>query len=217
MIRRSVSTVCALLALGAAAACAWDAPLAPSANSTSGRALSTTTLPGRAADAMSDTVVTLRRSTPLTHDIRVSATIGPLGGEIAVDGSGGNIIFPPGALREATHITMIAKAGWNVAYEFCPHGITFDVPAVLTQELASTGATTKDLRTLQAGYYAQGLDAIFLDRGQSVARVSELRDVLFDQPLNPRVAKFYIYHFSGYILSSGFAPGGDGSEDTPVP
>jgi len=217
MIRRSVSTVCALLALGAAAACAWDAPLAPSANSNSAHALSTSTLPDRAVDTETEDVVTLRRSTPRARDIRVSVIIGPEGGELAADGSGAKIVFAPGALPEPTRITMTAKAGWNIAYEFCPHGISFGAPVVIVQELAGTLAKTKDLRTLQAGYYAQGLDAILLDRSQSVARVSELRDVFFDQPLNPRAAKFYIYHFSGYILSSGFAPGGDGSEDTPPP
>ena len=214
MSRRWVPAVCALLALGAASACVLDAPVAPTASSTLSAELDASS--SRGGNSATDTVQALKRSIPLTEDLRASATIGPEGGEIVLDDAGGKIVFPAGALRQATRITMIAKAGWNVAYEFCPHGITFDAPVVIVQELGKTvAASMKDVRTLQAGYYQQGLEAIFVDPGRSLARVTELRNVVLDQPLNPRAAKFYIYHFSGYILSSGFAPGSGGGDETP--
>jgi hypothetical protein len=76
----------------------------------------------------------------------------------------------------------------------------------------------KDATKLEAGYYQDSLTDALVDPSQSLARVSELRRVDLDLPVNPRVAKFYIYHFSGYILSSGFAGGaGDTGGDGPLP
>jgi len=114
---------------------------------------------------------------------------------------------------------MTAKAGWNVAYEFAPHGIAFDAPVSVEQDLALTAASRmSDATKLEAGYYQDSLRDALVDPSQSLARVSELRSVDLDLPLNPRVATFYIFHFSGYILSSGFAGGaGDTGGDEPLP
>lgn len=160
-----------------------------------------------------DTVLVLKRPFFLPNDVSVSAEIGPQGGEINVNAAGGKIDFPPGALRERTRITMTAKAGWNVAYEFEPHGITFDKPVKIQQDLKYTLAyRAKDAKNLTAGYYSKDLNGSFLDRWKFFARVSELRHVDVDHPANPRVAKFYIYHFSGYLMSSGYK-GGMGYDD----
>ena len=160
-----------------------------------------------------DTVLVLKRPFYLPNDVSVSADIGPQGGEINVSATGGKIDFPAGALREQTHITMTAKAGWNVAYEFEPHGITFDKPVKVQQDLKLTLIyRTQEAKNLTAGYYSRDLNGSFLDPWKFFARVSELRHVDLDQKANPRVAKFYIYHFSGYLMSSGFK-GGMGSGD----
>jgi hypothetical protein len=162
-----------------------------------------------------DTVLVLKRPFYLPKDVSVSAEIGSQGGEINVKEAGGKIDFPPGALRERTRITMTAKAGWNFAYEFEPHGITFDKPVKIQQDLKYTVADRgKDAKNLTAGYYSRDLNGSFLDPWKFFARVSELRHVAVDHPANPRVAKFYIYHFSGYLMSSGFkgGMGGDGFE-----
>ena len=235
MIRKFLPTAGLLLVFGVAYGCASDAPLAPGAEASRGTtALAAPDASGRgtawlssapmstgaASDAVHpvadtalinpgiDTVLALKRPFFLPKDISISAEIGPQGGEINVNDAGGKIDFPAGALRERTRITMTAKAGWNVAYEFAPHGITFDKPVKIQQDLKYTLAyRIKDAKSLTAGYYATDITTTFLDPWKLFARVSELRHVDVDHPVNPRVAKFYIYHFSGYLMSSGFKGG----------
>jgi hypothetical protein len=114
-----------------------------------------------------------------------------------------------------TQITVTAKAGSAVAYEFEPHGLTFDAPVRVQQDLAYTSLGAGRLTKIQAGYYQQALDAILLGPNMSLAGVTELRDVDLDDTDRPRIATFYIWHFSGYIMSSGFADGGGGN--SPIP
>jgi hypothetical protein len=140
-------------------------------------------------------------------------------GPVAFDDVVAPTVFPAGALSRPTRITMTVKAGWNVAYEFGPHGITFGAPVIVQQDLSYTVAkSAKAAAKVQAGYFERSLDTAFLDPSRSVARVSELRQVTLDHTLNSLVANFYIYHFSGYILSSGFASGGgDPGDSASVP
>lgn len=239
MIRKVLSATGLLIAMALVYGCGSDAATAPSGVSrfrsslasqdpsghgsglteTSNAALGANSDPVHPASDTAlinpgiDTVLVLKRPFLLAKDVSVSADIGPQGGEIKINEAGAKIDFPPGALRENTRITMTAKAGWNVAYEFAPHGITFDKPVKIQQDLKYTLAyRMKDAKSLTAGYYQQDLNGSFLDRWKLFARVSELRHVDVDHPANPRVAKFYIYHFSGYLMSSGFkgGMGGDG-------
>jgi hypothetical protein len=214
MIRKFLLAAGVIAVLGIAYACSSDKILAPSGQFSRGSAL-----PANAdlSDPDIDTVITLQRAVYLPEDVSESAVIDPDGGEIGIAASGATIVFPPGALSKRTRITMTAKAGWNVAYEFSPHGIEFAQPVVVQQDLSYTLAyRMKDAATVQAGYFRKSLDSIFLDSRKSVARVSELRNVELDPALNPRVAKFFIYHFSGYILSSGFAGGSGDTGDGDV-
>lgn len=212
MRRRLLGAVCVLLSLGGANGCSsheTTAPQAPAANGGGAQALNAGVL-----DPTTE-VVSLARSVILSDDITVSATIGPEGGSLSIPEAGGKIIIPAGALRHPTQIKMTARAGRNVVYEFCPHGTVFDVPVTIQQDLDYTVANgMKDLRTLQAGYFQQGLNAIFSDPGKSLARVTELRGVQIDAPAGRWIARFFIYHFSGYIMSSGFAPTDGGSDST---
>ena len=216
MIRRFLTTACALVALGLLFACNSERSVAPAVHLGRGPA-------GLASfdrsDPDVDTVVALRRSSYLADDISESAFIGPEGGTISIDEAGARIVFPSGALQRRTRITMTAKAGWNVAYEFGPHGITFDAPVLVQQELSATVANrVTDAIKVRAGYFQRNLDSVFLDQSQSVARVSELRGIVLERPINSLVADFYISHFSGYILSSGFAgDAGSGSDSTSAP
>ena len=210
MLRKLLFVLSATVALGIANGCGSESALAPA---TQERYSALDIIPAQGAVRASiDTVVTLSRAVLLTRDVSQSAIIGPEGGTLEIAASGGRITFPPGALTTPMRVTMTAKAGWNVAYEFAPHGITFAVPVIVEQSLgnllASGGA-----RALQAGYYQDDLDAVLADTRQSLARVTELRQVLLDRPTDPRFARFFISHFSGYIMSSGFASGGGGGSD----
>ena len=209
MWRKLFFALGAVATLGIANACGSEGAVAPATEQRYG-ALDIVQTLGSVRSGI-DTVVTVSRALLLPQDVTESAIIGPEGGTIELQESGGRITFPPGALTKPMRITMTAKAGWNVAYEFAPHGITFAVPVMVEQSLNDLLASQATLG-LQVGYYADDLASALVGTRQSLARVMELRQVLLDRPTDPRVARFSISHFSGYIMSSGFAPGGgDGS------
>jgi len=218
MSRRLLPALGVLLALGAAYACHSDSTLAPSASSGSRLSAGTAQSGRRDVDPATVTVVALRRNFNLPIDVSASAVIGPQGGEIDLWAAGAKIVFPAGALSAPTRITMTAKAGWNVAYEFSPHGIVFNVPVTVQQDLNWTSFASGNDGMVRAGYYPDSLSAALVGPSLSIARVSELRRADLDRPLNPNIATFDIFHFSGYILSSGFVGGGgDTDGDLPQP
>lgn len=138
----------------------------------------------------------LQRTTPLAAPITVTATIGQAGGVLAIPQAGVSVVVPYGALSQPTLITMTARSGSLVAYDFAPHGITFARPLVFTQKLSGTNATLLSAPLLQLGYYQ---DPSWL--GSATATVSELisgaTNLLtwtFSAPIN---------HFSGYLVTCG--------------
>lgn len=142
----------------------------------------------------------LLRGTPLDNDITVSKSIGILGGTLSIPAAGVSVVIPAGALSGTTNITMTARKGSLVAYDFAPQGITFAKPLSLTQKLAGTNATLLNAPALRLGYYS---DSSLL--GSTTALVSELLGGVlnlvnwsFTAPIN---------HFSGYVVcwSSGDA------------
>ena len=76
---------------------------------------------------------------------RASATVGPLGGTLSLPGAGLLVVVPPLALSSRQTITVTAVAGSNVAYEFAPHGLKFNLPLVVTQNLGVTQAGANGL------------------------------------------------------------------------
>ena len=153
----------------------------------------------------SDTSLVLKRLSPLATDVSVTAVIGPDGGSIVLHSTGGKIDIPPGALAQDTEITMTAVAGDNVAYEFTPHGLVFNAPVKLQQTIKGTWAEKYPalLKDMHGSYYDQAtLDSAFVDRGKFFARVAESQIGYFES--NASQLKFYIGHFSGYLVSCGF-------------
>lgn len=151
----------------------------------------------------SDTALVLKRLTPLDSNISVSAVIGPKGGAIKISEAGGKIDIPAGALSEPTTITMTAVAGPNVAYEFQPHGITFAQPVKIQQDLRYTWASVYPqlLGTAHGGYYDRSLDSSFVDPGKLFAVLKEHELGYIES--NATQLKFYINHFSGYLVTCG--------------
>jgi hypothetical protein len=158
-----------------------------------------------------DTVLLLKRTAPLEADISLTAVIGPEGGEIRIREAGGKIDIPAGALKDSVTITMTAKAGWDVAYEFQPHGLVFDLPVKLQQDLRGTFAYLYPslIPTLQGSYYDTSLSRMYCGSWNLFGRVKENMPASYDN--NVKQLKFEIHHFSGYLLSSGFK-GGWGDE-----
>ena len=151
----------------------------------------------------SDTGLVLKRLTPLDSDISVSAVIGPNGGSIKINEAGGKIDIPAGALSAPTTITMTALAGPNVAYEFQPHGITFAQPVKVQQDLRVTWASVypKLLDAAHGAYYDRSLDSSFVDPGKFFVQVKEHELGYIET--NATQLKWYIGHFSGYLVLCG--------------
>jgi hypothetical protein len=141
------------------------------------------------------TVTPLQRTQPLATSLTTSAYIGALGGKVAIPGAGITVVVPPLALTSTKLVTVTALAGSNVAYEFEPHGTTFLVPLVVTQDLRNTQAKSGGLinpLSLFVGYFPND---------QNVLSVTELLNVSLN--LLNQTAVFSVTHFSGYIVASG--------------
>lgn len=212
-MKSSFRTLLAMSLVAAGALACSDAPTTArfspqAAKPTMARIKATDSLMFVTETAYSDTSLVLKRFTPLGTDISVSAVIGKSGGTIKIDQAGGKIDIPAGALDSNVTITMTARAGANVAYEFQPHGLTFKVPVKVQQTIAGTWAAEypKLLKGMHGSYYAQAaLDSAFIDPDKYFARVSEHQVGYVES--NASQIKFYIGHFSGYLVSCGFSEG----------
>ncbi|HKW10915.1 MAG TPA: hypothetical protein VJO33_11100, partial [Gemmatimonadaceae bacterium] len=121
MTRKSLATLGVILTLGASHACSSDKAVAPTGQSPHGSTdVSRRSRIDFGIDPDVQTVVALKRSVHLAEDISQTTVIGPAGGTISIAAAGVTVVFPPGALRSRTSITMTAKAGSDVAYEFAP-------------------------------------------------------------------------------------------------
>ena len=141
-------------------------------------------------------VAGVQRNVPLATPITVTKTIGSAGGTLSILAAGVTVTVPSGALSTPTVITMTARAGSLVAYDFAPHGITFAKPLVFTQKLAGTNASLLSVPFLKLGYYS---DPRLL--GQLGGLVSEL--ISGSVNLVSWTFTSNITHFSGYMLSCG--------------
>jgi hypothetical protein len=149
----------------------------------------------------------LRRADPLRQDITVWGYITPkLGGSVKIPGTGLKVEFPAKAVRQAMWVSVTARAGDGVVYEFGPHGTQFDTVVKVQQDLRYTNAyhNPELAYDLFGGYTPEGTDDISAD---GTVRVSEVFSVELqpDNKRTPSVAKIYINHFSGYVLASGRA------------
>ena len=198
MRRRILVLSTALVAVVAAACVSTDIPTAPSGPAGS--------VPTEATEANASLtnllglanpieVTPLQRTTPLASSVSTSATVGPLGGTLSLPGAGLLVVVPPLAVSSKQTITVTAVAGSNVAYEFAPHGLKFNVPLVVTQNLALTQASRNGLvspLSLFAGYFPD-----------STKPTSITEQLNVNVNLLNSVATFTVWHFSGYILASG--------------
>src|SRR5687768_10631809 len=142
------------------------------------------------------TALVARRSDPLTSDISVSALIGRAGGIMKIKETGLTIQFPVGALDHAVQITVTAKAGDMLAYEFQPHGLKFNANVKITQKLDKIHAGSS-LANAFVGYYA---DPAALDAESGTAQI--LEGLPISIATADRVVRAHVRHFSGYLVAS---------------
>jgi hypothetical protein len=136
------------------------------------------------------------RTKPLPASITVKKTIGRDGGTLSIPAAGVTVVVPKGALDRSTVITMTARAGSLIAYDFAPHGITFAKPLQFKQQLKGTNVTLLQVPFLQLSYYA---DPSLLGKvtglvSELVGGVFNILDWSFTAPIK---------HFSGYMVSCG--------------
>ena len=207
-MRTSRLRTCSLATLLAVVgACSIDSPSAPllsspEARSNAGNALPRQPqLPGQLPGIFRKALTLLQvegltRKIPLVADISTTQTIGPAGGVLQLPFAGAFVAVPAGAVSVPTAITMTARAGKLVAYDFAPHGITFAKPLTFTQALKETNANPATTLLLSLGYYADPSQLTLTG-----ASVSEL----INGSMNKMGWTFTapISHFSGYMLSMG--------------
>lgn len=138
----------------------------------------------------------LQRNTPLAANITVTQTIGSAGGTLSIPAAGVTVVVPAGALNSNTLITMTARQGSLVAYDFAPHGIVFAKPLVFTQKLVGTNASLLSVPFIQLGYYS--------DPGLLTA-VGGIVSELLGGTVNLLSWTYTgnIKHFSGYMVGVG--------------
>jgi hypothetical protein len=159
-----------------------------------------TAAPTAAPSARSDgllglfSVGTVQRRTPLDTAITVTQVIGITGGTLSIPAAGVTVVVPYGAIPVNTQISMTARAGSAVAYDFAPHGLVFLRPLSFSQKLAGTNAGL--LSKLSLGYYTDPslIGATTALVGQLLGGVVNLLTGTFTST---------IPHFSGYLLACG--------------
>jgi hypothetical protein len=148
----------------------------------------------------SDAAPVLMRRVPLDTDLTVTGLIGPKGGELRLDAAGVKVVFPPGAVRTATTLTMTAVAGEVVAYDFQPH-TTFYMPVMIQQDVTLTTSEVSSLpRLMYGGFYGATLDSSFVDATRTRVKVHETQLGYVD--VARKQIKIFVGHFSGYILAT---------------
>jgi hypothetical protein len=138
----------------------------------------------------------VQRTTPLAAPITVSKQIGYYGGTLSIPEAGVTVTVPVGALSRTTTITMTARAGSLLAYDFSPTGTVFNKPLVFKQSLNGTNVTLLQAPLLHLGYYSDPglLGAVTATVSDLLAGVVNLLDWSFTAPIK---------HFSGYIVLCG--------------
>jgi hypothetical protein len=133
--------------------------------------------------------------------ISVSKRIDISGGVIAVPATGLTMVFPAGAVREPTTITVTSDDRY-VAYKMEPSGIHFNEDVVVTQLLSFTQVAGAPLRNqIFAAYIAD--DNLKLSGKVPVLELEPSTTSLSPITGLPEAQVWIIRHFSRYMLASG--------------
>jgi hypothetical protein len=179
-----------IVTVAATASCSGDIPSSPSGGPPAGAPSN-----GGTRLLAPIAVVPLHRTVPLATAQSASARIGVLGGSIALPAAGLTVVVPPLSVVTNVTITVTALAGSDVAYEFSPHGLSFLVPLVATQDLENTDARSGgpiNPLALYVGYFPDS---------SHLTTVTELLDLRID--LLGQTSTALLSHFSGYVWASG--------------
>ena len=200
---RSLSLVATLLVAGACADSSFTtAPVNTAALSQSSAGAAKVngggSIPGTTTSALTTTTaVNVLTRTRSIAEMNVSQVIGAAGGSITIAGAGFTLIVPANAVSSATTFRVRALAGKAVAYEFEPHGTTFNTPLIFKQDLTKTSMSGTSFALVEGAYFAS---AAQVDLAANTAQVDQFFStwIALDGELY-----IGIPHFSGYLVSSG--------------
>lgn len=137
-----------------------------------------------------------QRTSALPASLTVTQAIGVAGGTLSIPQAGVTITVPAGALAGTTILSMTARVGTVVAYDFAPHGTTFAKPVVFTQTFGGTNVSPALAAMLTLGYYA---DPSYLTTvGGSVSEFISGTANLVNGSFTANIS-----HFSGYMVACG--------------
>ena len=142
-----------------------------------------------------DEVLVVQRIEPLIQEFTVSQVIGSRGGTLEIREAGVSVRVPPHAVGEAMTMTLTARAGSLVAFEFAPHGVRFAKALKVELDLKNTSMFAAD-QSLSAGYFPR---ASAINDALGTALIEEI----LPTKRSGRWLSFEIVHFSGYLVSSG--------------
>jgi hypothetical protein len=134
------------------------------------------------------------------------------GGTLTIPEAGFTISFPAGALNQDIQITIIALSGASVAYDMFPHGLRFNKPVIATQAIPA-GSGRKGGAPIFCAYLDSAHENIGAN-GVALAAEIELSFTDFDAFANPIRSRWYLNHFSRYILASGDTGGSTATADS---
>ncbi len=134
----------------------------------------------------------------------VSASIGPEGGTLALNGSDFTLHIPAGALISPTTITVTSLAGPHVAYDMLPHGLQFRKPVTAVQDLGNTaGYGTSAGNAVRSAYLADWNDKIDAEDTASPAELQAATTLFYGADPVAETHVWTLNHFSRFILISG--------------
>lgn len=147
----------------------------------------------------------IKRTVTINEDVSVQQTITPSGGFIMLPASGLIMYFPQGAVASDVSVTVTARKGNRVLYSFAPHGITFNTPVYVLQNVKGTELDVPPRKRpeVHAGYISDCTTFIHTD---GTADFSEVMPAAYYGKKKSTFAYFTIRHFSGYALASGRVP-----------
>ena len=146
----------------------------------------------------------VKRTGNLQDDVTATATITPDGGSLSLPEVGLMLLFPRGAVSQAVEVTATALKGKRLVYDFQPHGLVFNTPIYVAQQLRGTELnaqrTQKKGFDVWAGYLSGGTSDILADGS---GNFTETFDATYYGTGSEALAVFMTTHFSGYAMASG--------------
>ena len=208
--RRTASAL--FLALAAVGAACTDAS-APNTKSADSQLESAIASARGLASTMPEAYIAqgLLRTAPLRNSVTVTKVIPNGGGSVDVPGTDFKLIVPKGAFNgPSMTFSVTAFAGNTVAYDFEPHGATFLKALTFQQQLSHTNLkgfkpAPGFVPDFDGAYFPS---SAMVDKNTGIAVVTELLSTGVPPTWTGSEITFPIWHFSGYMISTGRSSGG---------